>query len=307
MRLANKDGVDRAGAWVAERCAGWGWEIDRFPQSEYGDVWMACLRGRGKGRLLLIGHLDTVYPEGTAAARPMRFEGEKLLGPGVCDMKGGLLVGLYAMRALQQAGFSDFETIRFCFNSEEEVGSPVSKPVYLAEAQNADAVLVLEAARANGNIVSARKGSGTFRLEVTGKAAHAGVEPEKGINAVVELGRRILDVQALDGIAPGVTVNVTRVGGGTAANAIPESAWLELDVRAVDRAGMQAVQQALSDAAGHPPVIPGARVRLEGGFHNIPMERTPGGGVSCRPGEGERRCARLPGGGSCNRRRFGCQ
>jgi glutamate carboxypeptidase len=272
---ANKAGVDRAGSWVAERCAGWGWEVERRPQSDYGDVWLAGLRGRGRGRILLMGHLDTVYPEGTAAERPMRFAGEKLFGPGVCDMKGGLLVGMYALRALQQAGFSDFKTMRMCFNSEEEVGSPVSTSIYLPEAQQADAALVLEAARAGGEIVSARKGSGTFRLEVAGRAAHAGVEPEKGINAVVELGRRILDLQALNGIGPGVTVNVTRAGGGTVTNAIPESAWLDLDVRVADRDGLQIVQEALAEETRRPPAIPGARVRLEGAFHNPPMERTP--------------------------------
>ena len=177
----NKAGVDQAGAWVARRCAEWGWEVVRLPQSEYGDLWIARLRGSGKGKVLLVGHLDTVYPKGTAAARPMHVEGEKLLGPGVCDMKGGLLVGMYAMRALQQAGSTGFEAITFFFNSEEEVGSPVSRPEYAPLAQEVDAALVLEAGRANGNIVSARKGSGTFRLHVNGHSAHAGVEPEKGL------------------------------------------------------------------------------------------------------------------------------
>ncbi len=153
---------------------------------------------------MLLGHLDTVYPDGTAAARPMHVEGGKLLGPGVCDMKGGLLVGMYALRALQQAGFVDFEELSFFFNSDEEVSSPVSKSAYLAEAKGVDAALVLESARPNGNIVSSRKGSGTYRLHVTGRSAHAGVEPEKGINAVVELAHRILALQNLDGLAPGV-------------------------------------------------------------------------------------------------------
>ncbi len=271
----NKAGVDWVGDWVGERCAAWGWAVERIPQGEYGDLWKASIQGQGDGRLMILGHLDTVYPDGTAAARPIRFEGEKLLGPGVCDMKGGLLVGMYALRALQQAGFAGFEEITFFFNSEEEIGSPVSEPVYLAEVVKADAALVLEAARANGNIVSARKGSGTYRMYVTGQEAHAGVEPEKGINAVVELCQRVPALQSLNGIAPGVTVNATMIGGGTAANVIPDGAWVALDVRAVDQEGAHAVHQALTELAGRPSIIPGAQVRLEGAFRFPPMERTP--------------------------------
>ncbi len=271
----NKAGVDVVGAWVGKRCADWGWQVERLAQAQYGDLWKASLGGRGSGRILLLGHLDTVYADGTAAARPMRFEGEKLLGPGVCDMKGGLLVGLYAVRALQQAGFADFEEITFLFNSEEEVGSPVSMPVYLGEAEKVDVALVLEAARANGNVVSARKGSGTYRLRVAGRSAHAGVEPEKGINAVVELGHRILALQSLDGIVAGASVNATRIGGGTVSNAIPDAAWVDVDVRAVDALGAQAVERAIKEEAGRPCAVPGATVRLEGKFSFPAMERTP--------------------------------
>jgi glutamate carboxypeptidase len=271
----NKAGVDRVGSWVGERCAAWGWKVERLPQIEYGDLWKARLAGRGRGRILLLGHLDTVYPDGTAAARPMRFENNQLLGPGVCDMKGGLLIGMYALRALQQAGFDDFEELTFFFNSDEEVSSPVSKSAYLLEARGIDAGLVLESARPNGNIVSSRKGSGTYRLHVIGRSAHAGVEPEKGINAVVELAHRILALQNLDALAPGVTVNVTMIGGGTASNSIPESAWADLDVRAVERQEAQLIHQALLEAAAQPSCVPGARVHLEGDFHFPPMERTP--------------------------------
>jgi glutamate carboxypeptidase len=271
----NKAGVDRVGSWVGERCAAWGWRVERLPQNEYGDLWKAHLQGQGRGRVLLLGHLDTVYPDGTAAARPMHVERDKLLGPGVCDMKGGLLVGMYALRALQQADFADFEELTFFFNSDEEVSSPVSKSAYQLEARGVDAALVLESARPNGDIVSSRKGSGTYRLDVTGRSAHAGVEPEKGINAVVELAHRTLALQSLDALAPGVTVNATMIAGGTASNSIPESAWVDLDVRAVDRQGAQLIHQALLDTAAQPSTIPGAQVRLEGTFHFPPMERTP--------------------------------
>lgn len=270
----NKGGVDRVGGWIAARCMEWGWVVDRVPQPEWGDCWIAHLRGAGQGRLMLIGHLDTVYPDGTAAARPMRIEGNKILGPGVCDMKGGLLTGLYAMRALQTAGFSDFEDLIFFFDSDEEIGSPTSQEAYKEVAKTVDAALVFEAARANGDIVSARKGSGEFKLTVHGKSAHAGVEPHKGANAVLELAHQITAVRKLDGIVPGVTVNPDVIGGGTKSNVIPDDAWVLIDTRATDPAGVEAIQQAF---AAWPPqtTVPGTAVSIEGRFGFGPMAKTP--------------------------------
>jgi glutamate carboxypeptidase len=270
----NKAGVDRVGEWIGARCAAWDWEVERFPLTEHGDCWLARLHGNGAGRILLMGHLDTVYRDDTAAARPMRFEGPKIIGPGVCDMKGGLLVGLYALRALQSVNFRDFAEIAFFFNSDEEIGSPGSRPLYEQIAREMDTALVLESARANGDIVSARKGSGEFNLRVTGKAAHAGVEPEKGAHAVVELAHQIIALQALNGIAPGVTVNPGVIGGGTASNVIPAEAWVLVDVRAMDPAGAEAITHAITTLPAR-MTIPGTHVELTGAFSYPPMARTP--------------------------------
>jgi glutamate carboxypeptidase len=270
----NKAGVDSVGKWIGARCAAWAWEVERFPLADYGDCWLARLHGDGNGRLLLMGHLDTVYPDGIAAVRPMRSEGHKTIGPGVCDMKGGLLVGMYALRALQTVNFRDFGEILFFFNSDEEMGSPGSRPLYEPVARGMDAALVLESARANGDIVSARKGSGEFQLRVTGKAAHAGVEPEKGANAVVELAHQILALQALNGFKPGVTVNPNVTGGGTVSNVIADAAWVTVDVRAVDPAGAEAATQALTSLSER-TTVPGTHVELHGRFSYPPMARTP--------------------------------
>jgi glutamate carboxypeptidase len=269
----NKAGVDKVGAWVHDRCLAWGWEVQRFPLSDYGDCWLARLRGQRAGRLLLIGHLDTVYPDGTAAVRPMRFEGPKILGPGVCDMKSGLLTGMYAMRALQVSGFDDFAELAFFFNSEEELGSPISRTLYTPVAQQMDAALVLEAARMNGDIVSARKGAGVYTVRVRGKAAHAGVEPEKGANAILEMAHQVIAFQKLNGIAPGVTVNVGLISGGTAHNVVPEEAELEVDVRAVDLAGVAAIRHAIASLNGQ-ITISGTQVQIQGGFTYFPMAKT---------------------------------
>lgn len=269
----NKAGVDQVGAWIRERCTTWGWEVQHFPLNAYGDCWLARLRGRGTGRVMLIGHLDTVYPDGTAAIRPMQFVGPKVMGPGVCDMKGGLLVGMYALRALQTAGFDDFTELVFFFNSEEELGSPVSRTLYTPVAQPMDAVLVLESARMNGDIVSARKGAGVYTVRVKGKAAHAGVEPEKGANAILEMAHQAIAFQKLNGVAPGVTVNVGVISGGTAHNVVPEAAELEVDVRAVDLAGVAAIRHVVANLNG-PTTVPGTQVQIQGGFSYFPMAKT---------------------------------
>lgn len=269
----NKAGVDRVGEWIAARCAEWSWEVEQLPLTEHGDCWLARLRGNGSGRVLLMGHLDTVYPDGTAAARPMRSEGNRILGPGVCDMKGGLLVGLYALRALQEINFRDFEEIVFFFNSDEEIGSPGSRPLYEPIAREMDAALVLESARANGDIVSARKGSGEFFVRVFGKAAHAGVEPEKGANAVVELAHQIIALYRFNGLAPGVTVNPGVINGGTKSNVVPEQAWVHVDARAVDPGGAEAVTRAIKSLSVQK--IHGTRLEVSGGFSYPPLHRTP--------------------------------
>ena len=244
-RLVNTDcgsytkaGVDAVGGWTAEFLARLGARVERRPHDTLGETIVATFEGgEGAGpRLLLIGHLDTVFDEGTVAERPFRIEGDKAYGPGVTDMKSGLLAGLYAIQAVRDAlGGLPFERLVFVANPDEEIGSPSSSPHIRALAADADVCLVLECARANGDIVSARKGILDLRLTVHGRAAHAGVEPEKGRNAIVEAARLVQDLQALNGRWPGVTVNPGVISGGTRPNVVPEKCALEVDIRAVAR------------------------------------------------------------------------
>lgn len=269
-----KAGVDFVGDWVNARGQAWEWDMEYFPVRDFGNCHLARIHGKGEGTFLMLGHLDTVYPEGVAAERPLRAEGNKLLGPGVDDMKGGLLVAMYAMRALQVAGFDAFQELAIFFGPDEEIGSPTGKKFYIPLVKKADAVLVLEGARANGNIVSARKGTGEYTLRVRGHSAHAGVEPEKGANAILELAHQILALHNLNGIAPGVTVNAGILHGGTRTNVVPDEAVVEVDVRAVDPAGAQIIHDAVMQLANQVHV-PRTRVETEGRFGFPPMAKTP--------------------------------
>jgi glutamate carboxypeptidase len=269
-----KAGVDFCGAWINTRGREWGWEMERFPVQEFGDCYLARLRGHGQGRVLLLGHLDTVYPEGVAAERPLRREADRLIGPGVGDMKGGLLVGMYALRGLQLAGFDTFQELQFFFTCDEEIGSPTGRRYYEPVVKQADAALVLEGARANGNIVSARKGTGVFTLRVQGHSAHAGVEPEKGANAILELAHQIIALHQLNGIAPGVTVSAGIVGGGTRTNVVPDDAYVQCDVRATDPEGAQRAYAAIQQLASQTHV-PRTQVTVSGEFEYPPMAKTP--------------------------------
>ena len=269
----NKSGVDHVGRLFRNYLQDAGFKITEYPLAEYGDCYLATYHGNGHARILLMGHLDTVYPDGTASARPMRFENHHILGPGVCDMKAGLLTGLFAIRALQQVKYDNFAQIDFFLNTDEEIDSPASRLLYQPIAALADAALVLESARMNGDIVSARKGGGNYRIQVHGRQAHAGVEIEKGANAIVELTHCIQALSAMNGRQPGTTVNVGLVGGGIRTNVVPDEAWAEFDVRfvtvddglALDRAFHQVISK---------PHIPGTHIEITGGIEKNPMEKT---------------------------------
>jgi len=269
----DKAGVDAAGRAMEATLAGSGLAVERHADDTLGDTLVARRRGHGRARLLLIGHLDTVYPAGWPAAHPFTVEGDTATGPGAADMKAGLLAGLYALDALQAAGFDDYAELAFVLNSDEEIGSPRSRALIAREARGRDAVLVLEPGRANGDIVSARKGSAHFDLHVTGRAAHAGVEPEKGRSAVLELAHLTVALHALNGTVPGATVNVGVVEGGTRRNVVADAARALIDVRARDTAGLDGIIAAIR-ATVAARTIPDTVAIVEGEVTHPPMERT---------------------------------
>jgi glutamate carboxypeptidase len=267
------------GELVAQRLAGLGCEINWYPCNETGDCLAGVLRGQGEARIMLVGHLDTVYPDGVAAARPLRIEGNKAIGPGVCDMKGGLLVGLSALALLQQLGFADFAEIIFFCNSDEEIGSPCSRGHYLPLAAQADAALVLEAGWPRGElpggaVTSARKGAGRFHLYVTGREAHAGTEYERGASAILALARKIEALHSLTGLWPGVTVNVGVIRGGTTYNTVAGEAYADIDLRVERPEDIAPLEAACREIATRLDA-PGTSARLEGGIVAPPLQHTP--------------------------------
>ena len=272
----SKAGVDEVGRIVGERFRALGAAVATVPNADLGDTVVATWTGAGGPSVLLIGHMDTVYPDGTVARRPFTIDGNRAHAPGVTDMKAGLLTGLHAIAAvLAVAGDLPFKQLTFIANPDEEIGSPASRPVIQQHAGSADVALVLECARANGDIVSARKGIVDLALRLTGRAAHAGIEPEKGRNAIVEAAHKMLAVTALNGRWPGVTFNVGVIGGGTRPNVVPAEVTFEIDVRATTRAALEAAEAEIAQICAT-STVPDVTCSIEEKGRHWPMEKSAG-------------------------------
>lgn len=229
--------------------------------------------GPAQGSVVIVGHLDTVFPPGSFEG--FRRDGELARGPGVLDMKGGLVVAIAALRALAAAGALEKARLRFVIVSDEEVGSPESEPLLRAEAAGATAALVLEAGRQADRVITARKGTGSVRVTASGRAAHAGIAHDQGANAIWAMARFIDRAQQLTDYARGVTVNVGKVGGGESKNTVPDLATCVADFRFVHlsdgAATMTALRAAAEEAAAS---VPGTSLLVEGGPARAPLERS---------------------------------
>ena len=218
----------------------------------------------GKPRVLLIGHLDTVWPLGTLARWPFEIDGDRMTGPGVFDMKTGL-VQLFAALQAQD----DLDGVGILVTSDEEVGSTTSQELIEVTCRGVRAALVLEPS-SDGALKVARKGVGMFTVEVQGRAAHAGLEPHNGINATVEMAGQILAIAALARPEIGTTVTPTVLASGTTSNTVPATAALSVDVRAETTAEMRRVEEALQSLS---PQLPGAAVKTLARSVRSPLER----------------------------------
>jgi glutamate carboxypeptidase len=267
---------------AADRCCGviasaWrkpGGGVERIAQKHRGDILRithAAGKSHASGQLLVLGHYDTVYSTGTLRKMPFRVSAGKAYGPGTFDMKAGIVQALFALEMLQRLNIRARKRLVFLWTSDEEIGSGSSRKLLEAEARRSDAVFVLEPSFGpRGLLKTARKGVGQAELIVHGRASHAGLAPEQGINAIHELAQQLTRIAKWNDPRRGVTINAGIVEGGTRTNVIPERARAVLDLRAVKISDMRSLEARLNDLHA---MKEGARLEITGGFDRPPLER----------------------------------
>jgi glutamate carboxypeptidase len=275
----NKRALDQFARIVAAEWRRRGANVRIVRQSAAGDhvrvEWRAAspreaVSADNSAPILVLGHLDTVYEIGTLAKTPFRVRGGRAIGPGTFDMKSGLAIALFAVDALRALKLRPRRPIVFLWTSDEEIGSRSSRAAVEREARKSCAVLVLEpAAGARGDLKTARKGVGEVTLEVTGRSSHAGLAPERGVNAVLELALQIARLQRFNRPKRGVTVSAGVIAGGTRANVIPDRAMARIDLRAPNVREMRALERRLRALR---PILRGAKLAVRGGFNRPPLE-----------------------------------
>lgn len=227
----DKPGTDQVGEAIADFLQADGIVVTRIPKPKFGDVYRAEVPGqRQQGHVLLLGHRDTVFAKGTVASRGYSRNGDLAFGPGVADMKGGLVANIFALRALNAVGGLPFPVVAL-FTADEEIGSLTGRAEIERAAKGARAVFNGEPGRASGNVVTGRKGGGSFHIKVSGRAAHSGANHEAGASAVEALARKIVRLHALTDYAAGITTNVGVIKGGNTHNTVAPWAEAELDLR----------------------------------------------------------------------------
>ncbi|GEM45254.1 carboxypeptidase [Deinococcus cellulosilyticus NBRC 106333 = KACC 11606] len=268
----NADQIRKVGDVVEGWLTPLGARSERITSSN-GDHRLFRLEGVSQERILILAHADTVWEIGTLNRLPFRIEEDRAYGPGSYDMKGGVVQAVYALRALQNRGPLPCH-IDFLLTSDEEIGSRTSYSLIQELAQGVQAVLVIEPSNPGTHTLkTSRKGVGDFYVTVQGRAAHAGGQPEKGINAILELAHQVLDVTALANPPRGTTINVGVIHGGTASNVVPAEAWMHVDLRVTTLPEAERVEEAMRNLQ---PFDDRAKVTVTGGLNRPPFERTEG-------------------------------
>lgn len=246
--------------------------VERITSEDFGEHVQMRAFVEGKGApIVILGHTDTVHPIGAIKERPWRAEGNRIYGPGIFDMKANLALTLEALRACEATGACPQSPVTVLFTCDEESGSPSGRALVEAAAKNARAVLVLEPPASGGRVKTARKGTGMFTIKALGKASHAGLDPEKGVSAVLELARQTIRLHNLNDPATGTTVMVTVAHGGTHSNVVPDLAEAEIDVRFSSSAEATRIENAILNLK---PFDERAQLEMGGGINRPPLERT---------------------------------
>ncbi|MDQ0229998.1 M20 family metallopeptidase [Metabacillus malikii] len=266
----NKHGVDKIGTFLETCFQDLGFTVSVAKEMELGNHLIIQHKDIEKPEIIILAHLDTVFPIGTAKERPFRIEGNRAYGPGVIDMKSSLVSVLYAIKALIYENFDSYKHLKIILNSDEEIGSPSSRKIIEREAQGCKFALVMEPARKDGSVVTARRGKGNYTLIVEGKAAHSGIEPEKGRSAIEELAHKIIQLHELNDYKTGISVNVGLIEGGSSINTISDHAEAHIDVRIKKEEQINIVEGKLEEICSTSDVI-GTKVSIEGEINRPPM------------------------------------
>ncbi|MEP7136496.1 MAG: M20 family metallopeptidase [Chloroflexota bacterium] len=266
----DKAAVDHVGAIVAEEALKLGAQVESIPNTETGDHVLARFpspfgRGQGEG-ILLLCHMDTVFPLGTIQKTPFREEGEKIFGPGTLDMKAGIVIALAAIEEAQKQGLN--RPVTLLCTSDEEIGSHTSREHIERLAQGSALALVMEGALLDGSLKTWRKGVGSLWVKVKGRAAHSGGAHQEGRNAIEEMAHQIIAIQKLTDYSKQTTVNVGVIQGGTVSNVVPEEANIEVDVRVMQPGEWERIEAAVKNLK---PVLDGTTIAVTGGLNRPPM------------------------------------
>ena len=267
----DKAAVDRMADRVFVEMQAAGGEVRRLPGESSGDIVVGeWLGAEALKPILLLCHMDTVWPVGSLSERPPRVEGERYYGPGAYDMKGGIVIALTALRGLGELGYRPPGPVILLCTSDEETGTHTSRQIIEELAQKSRLVLCLEPNIPGGVLKTARKGVGDFTLRVEGRAAHAGSGHQEGVNAIEEMAHHILTLQALTNYERGTTVNAGVIRGGTTSNVVPAACEVRFDFRVTVPEEAERLLQVVN---GLKPVNPAARLTVEGGLNRPPMVR----------------------------------
>jgi glutamate carboxypeptidase len=261
----DKAAVDRVGEIVAEQALRSGATVEIIQNAETGDHVLSRW-GNGRDGILLLCHMDTVFPLSTLAKMPYREADGKIFGPGVLDMKAGIVLSLAAIEEAQKSRME--RPVTLLCTSDEEIGSHTSRELIESLAKGSALVLVLEAALLDGSLKTWRKGSGEFDVRVKGRAAHAGGDHEKGRNAIEEMAHQVIAIQKLTDYSRGTTLNVGVIHGGTVSNVVPEEAVIEVDVRIMQPSEWERLEGAMKKLE---PVLDGTSIEITGRLNRPPM------------------------------------
>ena len=266
-----KEGVDLVGSILTKKYQELGFVVEVREEKEYGNHLVIRHKNANDPKIILLAHMDTVFPEGTVAERPFTIKGNRAYGPGVVDMKSSLVELLYAIQALVHAGSKSVENVEIILNSDEEIGSPSSRSLIEERSIGKEYALVMEPARKDGSLVMARRGGGRYTIMVEGKAAHSGIEPEKGRSAIEELAYKIIQLHDLTDHEKGMSVNVGIIEGGSAVNTVSDSAIAHVDVRISELEQGEYLEERFKEICATSEVQ-GTNVVLEGEIGRPPME-----------------------------------